>query len=183
MDLDAMHKEVAGLKNFRARVERAIAFMEGLQAGGFMPGAQPEGGAAVALSDDQLAAITKPLANALDAKLQMLDVTLASYDDRLKSIEAAKLDPTVLERLETMLTWFDANQEGLEVLLSLDGDPDADTSDTNEPGTAGSTGSGGAIAGAGDVSGASGAVSGTDAAAGAGQAAPAAPQDGTGQPA
>lgn len=52
--------------------------------------------------------------------------TGGGFEERLSALEVSKAEgESFSERLMNVLTWFEANQEGLELLLSLDGDPDA----------------------------------------------------------
>lgn len=198
MDHDVMHRDVAGLKKFRERAENAISFIEGLQKGGFKPPAAD--GAVAALSDDQVAQvrqqfseIIKPVSDGLDVKLNSFDdrlktleqqqntVGLVAIQDRLKALEGSKAEGESFSvRLTAMLDWFEANQEGLTILLSLDGEPDAP-----DPAVAPNPATVTANAGAQDGSGAAVPEKATDVAPGAAQgstaAAPADQTAGTGQ--
>lgn len=151
MDLDAMHKKVLALESFRTRVEKAIGFVEGLQAaGGKLPGADGAPMSSEQLDHviDQVVQQLGPKVTDLNGRIETLEqrpaatVDVTSIEDRLTKLEglpaAAAPDPELAGRVEAMLTWFEANQEGLEVLLSLDGEPDG----TADAGTA----SGGATA-------------------------------------
>lgn len=170
MDHDVMHKDVQGLKKFRAEAEEAITFYKGLKAaGGALPAAAGPDPAVEELSKhvDSLAEAVTLLQQASDTSKGVAAADLGGdFEQRLAALESAKLDPALLERIETMLTWFEANQEGLEVLLSLDGEPDAQTA------------SGPANAGAQDGTGAAAEKSGTDVAPAADQAPQPAPQPG-----
>lgn len=145
MDLDGMGKDVRTLKSALQRMESVISFVEGLKAAGFDPSRfAPGGSAVVALTDDQKAQVRDQFAEIIKPISQAIDLKLNSFDDRLKQIEgggvagsAADMSQrlTALEqvksdgdeqydRLEQMLTWFDANKEGLELLLSFDAEVD-----------------------------------------------------------
>jgi hypothetical protein len=152
MDHDAMHKDVAKLKGFRERVEKIIPFVEGLMAaGGKVPGV-----AGAALSDEERGRIIDGVVQQLGGRLSDLDgrvkgleiapapgaLDMSSFDERLNKLEtaapvaAAAVDQELADRTESMLTWFEANREGLELLLSLDGDPDVGVQGTDTTGTA-----------------------------------------------
>ncbi len=139
MDHDAMHRDVTGLKNFRSRAEKAIAFIEGLQAGGFKA---PEGG-----GEESVAAEFEKFRSDTDDRLKRIEQNFADWSGRLDQLSNSgqtavgePMDDGVRTRMEDMLTWFDANREGLEILLSLDGDPDAATDQVT--GSTGSAGTG-----------------------------------------
>jgi hypothetical protein len=144
MDLDAMAKQVDGLKNFRRDAEEAVAFYHGLKLAGFkMPDASTvatDGGASVS---SQLDDITRRLAvvegdqsgndsfadrlTSIETKLSALNTPTdtASIEQRLSALEGSKEEAAAFsDRLTTMLEWFEANKDGLDVLLSLDGIPD-----------------------------------------------------------
>lgn len=138
MDLDAMHKKVLALESFRTRVEKAILYVEGLQAaGGKLPGADGAPMSSEQLDHvidlvvQQLGPRVTELAGRMDALEQKpaATVDVTSIEDRLTKLEGAPAgvaqNPELAGRVEAMLTWFEANQEGLEVLLSLDGNEDA----------------------------------------------------------
>lgn len=166
MDHDAMHKDVAKLKGFRDRVEKVIPYVEGLMAaGGKVPGT-----AGMGLSDDERGRIIDSIVLALGGRLSAIEgridslekaappaiPDMSSFDQRLNKLETAAapvaagaLDPELSGRLEAMLTWFDANKDGLELLLSLDGDPDQIDGTSNDAGTA--AGAAGDVAGAGSA--------------------------------
>lgn len=134
MDHDAMHKDVAKLKSFRDRAEKVIAFVEGLQAAGFKTPENAGGG------DGTVADEFNQFKSDTDDRLKRIEQNFTDWSGRLDQVSNAPqaavgspLDDGVKNRLEEMLTWFDANREGLEILLSLDGDPDTDT------GTSGNT--------------------------------------------
>jgi hypothetical protein len=123
MDHDAMLKDVTGLKNFRARAEKAISFIEGLQAAGFKT---PEGG-----GEESVAAEFEKFRSDTDDRLKKIEQNFTDWSGRLDQLSNAPqaavgtpMDEGLQTRLEEMLTWFDANREGLEILLSLDGEPD-----------------------------------------------------------
>lgn len=127
MDHDAMHKDVAGLKNFRARSEKAIAFIEGLQAAGFKVPENAAGGG----EDPTVATEFAQFKSDTDDRLKRIEQNFTDWSGRLDQVSNSgqtavgePLDDGVRTRMEEMLTWFDANREGLEILLSLDGEPD-----------------------------------------------------------
>ena len=158
MDHDAMHRDVAGLKSFRTRAEKVIAFVEGLQAAGF----EPKGGAAD--GEPTIAEQFRQFQSDTDDRLKRIEQNFADWSGRLDQLSNAPqaavgspLDDGVKNRLEEMLTWFDANREGLEILLSLDGNPDEDTAGTGG-GAGGSTDTAGT-----SETGLSGSAGGTDA--------------------
>lgn len=174
MDHDVMHKDVASLKNFRMRVEKVIPFVEGLMASG---GKLPPSDLPAQLSDEDRAKVVSQVVAALGERLDHLEERqtqveapkggpdISAVEERVAALEAKSnapapaTDPAPTElsvRLEDMLTWFDANREGLEVLLGLDGDPDQSDGASAGAGTgagdAGSaTGAGSATAGTTDT--------------------------------
>jgi hypothetical protein len=163
MDHDAMLKDVNSLKAFRTRVENAIAYVEYLKKLGIDPDAL------AALSKQQPGVqVNQPGAVGMsDADRASLKATLDGFGDRVTKLETAFADSghddglatrvaaveeglktfsggDFVDRVTAMLTWFDANKDGLEVLLSLDGDPDQAPADLPGTGTvapaAGATG-------------------------------------------
>lgn len=162
-DVDAMARKVGNLEKFRTRVESAISFVEGLQAAGFKP--QAAAGEVVDLTDDQKAQVSSQFAEIIRPISDAIDLKLNSFDDRLKQLERSKAEGGELsDRLMAMLTWFETNQEGLELLLSLDGDVDLPKGPEGAPGATetvsgavpGATGTGGASGASGTAGGASG---------------------------
>lgn len=164
MDLDAVHKQVLSLQKFRSEAEEAIAFFKGIKAAGGMPNP----GSAGILTSDQVDQIVAKVVEQLGPKVTDLTgrvekleqapaatVDVTAIESRLTKLEGAPAtaaqDPELAGRMEAMLTWFDANKEGLEVLLSLDGEPDgAETAKSGGTDTAG-TAAGGATAATGAV--------------------------------
>lgn len=137
MDHDVMHRDVQGLKKFRAEAEEAIAFYKGIKAAGGVLPAAPIGDdphvAALQREVDSLGEAVTLLQRA-EGQPSTFETRMAELDQRLTALE--RLGPDAADRLNAMLTWFESNQEGLNVLLSLDGEPDApDTaSGTANPG-------------------------------------------------
>ncbi|CAN7374865.1 hypothetical protein LJR220_003341 [Bradyrhizobium sp. LjRoot220] len=126
MEQDIVSKRVTDLMSFKARAEKAIAFFEGVQAAGGLPTAPA--GAATGMSDEVRTAIDD-LNTKLDALLSFrVDVSgkLEGIPERLTALEGSKAEAeSFSDRLGSMLTFFEENREGLEVLLSMDGVPDA----------------------------------------------------------
>jgi hypothetical protein len=174
MDHDAMLKDVNALKAFRTRVESAIAYIEYLKKLGIDPDAL------AALSKQGANAAPLPGAVGMsDADRELQKVTFDGFGDRLTKLETAfaesghddglatrisaleeskqQLPPDLVDRMTSMLTWFDANRDGLEVLLSLDGEVDQQADPLKAP-----------APGAEATGGVAGDVSGTDTAGGAG---------------
>jgi hypothetical protein len=149
MDLDAMAKQVDGLKKFRHDAEEAIAFFQGLKLAGFkLPDATTvatDGGASVA---DQIDDVKKRLAvvegdqsgndsfadrlTSIESKIaagagndvvaidgSSIAVQLGQLHQRVDELETKPIDWP--DGLAEMLAWFNANKDSLDVLLSLDG--------------------------------------------------------------
>ena len=149
MDHDAMHRDVQGLKNFRKEAEEAIAFYKGLKlAGGKIPS---DAGAGV---DESLRTDLDKFMSDTDDRLKRIEQNFTDFDNRLTSAASnsstagVSIDQGVLDRMEAMLTWFEGNKEGLEVLLSLDGEPDAATDQVTGSTDGAGTASGGVTGGA-----------------------------------
>ncbi len=143
-DVDAMHRDVQKLKAFQTRVENAIAFVEYMQKVNFdpvkamaaAPAAAPLPGT-VGMSDADRASLKTTLDGFGDrlSKLELdfsnsgqdagLATRIATVEDEMKTLSTDFID-----RVTAMLTWFDANKDGLEILLSLDGDPDQAPADS-----------------------------------------------------
>lgn len=170
MDHDAMGTHVRGLMKFRERAEKAIAFYEQMQAGA-------KDAPTAAAEDPRLGDLESHVAelaesvtalqqkgdgqsgtevSALGERVGQLDQRIADIDQRLQALQVSK-DESFSGRLTTMLDWFDTNREGLEVLLSLDGEPDqtGTGTDVGPADQSGSAGAGGGAGGAQDGSGAS----------------------------
>lgn len=195
MDHDAMHKDVSRLKKFMSDAEEAVAFYKGMKATG---GAIPVTGK---MSDDDrnqvIDAVVKQLGGRItdvEGRLKGVEERpeksqdLSAVEGRLDKLEGVQVDQDREGRISTMLDWFEANREGLELLLSLDGDPDqaADTSGTADTGTAAadtgtqtgaSTDTGTAAGAAGSSTGASGDGTSTDGTDGTTKGLPGASQD------
>lgn len=159
MDHDALHKNVANLIKFRTEAEEAIAFYKGMKATG---GAVDVKGT---MSEDDRSKIIDAVVSQLGGRLSDLEgrlkgletrpeqpIELGAIEDRLGKLESAPAatiaDADLAGRMEAMLTWFEANQEGLEILLGLDGEPDTADNAGTAAGAAGSVdGAGSAEAG------------------------------------
>ena len=132
MDHDAINRDVQGLKKFRQEAEEAIAFYKGIKAaGGKIPAADGGGETAGGVSAEDFAKFQSDT----DDRLKKIEQNFTDWSGRLDQLSNApqaaagvSIDQGVLDRMEAMLTWFDANREGLEILLSLDGEVDTDTS-------------------------------------------------------
>ena len=159
MDHDAMNRDVQGLKKFRQEAEEAIAFYKGIKAaGGKIPAADGGGETASGVSAEDFAQFKSDT----DDRLTKIEQNFTDWAGRLDQLSNApqaaagvQVDQGVLDRMEAMLTWFEGNKEGMEILLSLDGEVDTDTSGvtgTTVPGsildTGAGTGLGGSQAGA-----------------------------------
>lgn len=156
MDHDLMGKQVENLLSFKKRAEEAIAFYEGIRAAGGLPTAP----AGVGLSDDQIEKLKgdlteffRPLTGRLDAFENFRDNAVGTLDalqdfrvdvsaklegmpERLSALEVSKAEAeSFSDRLHSMLTFFEENRESLEILLSLDGEPDAPDAPEAPPAT------------------------------------------------
>lgn len=117
MDLDVIAKHMPGLLEFKKRVE---ALLEAADAG--------SGSATEALSN-QVTDLRSALGKIGDdvAALQVLrsgdDKKLTDIGEQVSALQVSKEEAeSFSERLTTMLDWFEANRDGLEVLLSIGDD-------------------------------------------------------------
>lgn len=148
MDHDVLHRDVQKLKEFSKRVEAAIAFIEYMQKLGLDP---------AALAKLQTQAAQPGTVGMSDSDRSLLKATLDGFSDRLGKLEdsfsesgisvdlagrvakleqsaaGATLSQDLIDRITAMLTWFDDNRDGLDVLLSLDGDVDAPDAPAEPP--------------------------------------------------
>lgn len=181
MDHDAINRDVQGLKKFRQEAEEAIAFYKGIKAaGGKIPAADGGGDTAGSMS----AADFEQFKSDTDDRLKRIEQNFADWSGRLDQLSNApqaaagtSIDQGVLDRMEAMLTWFDSNKEGMEILLSLDGDPDTDTSGTTGTITNPTHSSGTALDGSQTATDASNPQTGTDTGPGSVDGLPGASQD------
>jgi hypothetical protein len=156
MDHDVLHRDVQKLKDFNKRVEAAIAFIEYMQKLGLDPAAlaklqtQAAQPGTVGMSDSDRALLKATLDGYSDrlsklessfsesgittdlaSRISKLEQSAAdsdaggALDQRLQVLEA-RMPQDLVDRVTAALDWLDDNRDGLEVLLSLDGDPDAE---------------------------------------------------------
>jgi hypothetical protein len=127
MDHDLMAKEVTGLKQFKQRAEEAIAFYEGIKAAGGLPPAAP---GASGMSPEE-----RQKLDDIGAQLQVLLASNEDFSTKLDALQVARVDFSAkiegvdrllegVSGLKDMAEWFAQNREGLEILLSMDGEPD-----------------------------------------------------------
>jgi hypothetical protein len=94
MDIDAMGKQLSGLLAFKKRIEELL-----------------DGGADAG---------TGTAAEAISAQIGGLRKDLSDISDDVAALQASKAEATDMStRLSDMLTWFEANKGGLDVLLSI----------------------------------------------------------------
>ena len=83
------------------------------------------------------------------AKLEAAAAPDSALADRVSALESAKLPQDLVDRMTAALTWFDDNVDGLEILLGLDGDPDAPDAPPATPPAGPTDGQGAPAAGSG----------------------------------
>lgn len=183
MDLDVVHRQVQGLQKFKERVEAFLA-NSGVDLAA-EAGDQALSTRMTAL-EEHVASVQKTLDD-LAPKLADLPAILEGVTSLQKALADAEAENTAGQpahdafqaRLDGLLTWFDDRKAGLETLLSIGDDFQADVGTTAGGGATftGGTDSGTANAGAAAAGGAAAAPDGTvDPAAPA--AAPASPAPG-----
>jgi hypothetical protein len=96
MDIDLIAKHMPGLLEFKKRVE---ALLEGAEAG------------------------SGTAAEALNGRIDDVRKELSDLGEHVAALQVSKDEAeSFSERLTGMLDWFEANREGLEVLLSIGDD-------------------------------------------------------------
>lgn len=150
MDLDAMHKDVTGIKRWKAEVQMTLAQVKEL-ASRFeqmsQSGQAPDSSQMSDVSrrvDDLSGQVAKhegmlqtfPNMQAQMAKIDSVEEEMTQVSSDVAGFKA-KFPPEQVDALAFMLTWFQDNREGLDELLSLGTDDQTGNSASSDTAASG----------------------------------------------